>query len=576
MKRKIFSTCFLIFWRILLHQHAYGQGNAETVYQRLLKTQEDYREALLTGDSAQIAEVCYLLGKRYIGVGNYPRAQQWLLKSLSIRQPRGPSESIGKIYLRLSESQIVLQNYPSAKSYTHLALFHFKKVNSLKGLSAAYRNLGDLERISWNPDNGTDKSLDSAAHCYRKSLRISASLHDSLDLAVTYQSLGLLFDLKNDENRSLDYFNKAILIYEQNNQVNNIADLATRIAQSLLTKNNLTEAKRWLDRAVLADAQNKGHLGVQESLLRTLATYYERNGEWEKAMAYNKQVLAIKTEKVDTGRQEAMVNINLAYENELNLAEMEAQKRQNDLQKKLTGALFILFALTAIGCFLFYLLFVKYRKTSRENAILVKEQNHRTKNNLQSVSDLLSLQIYSLSDPQAIEAMEESLLRVQAMALLHRSLYQGKELIYIQLRQYIPDLVDMVLRTYRRENVKVYYEIDPALLHTDYAISLGLIVNELTTNACKYAFAGHYSPELHVGCKIRNGDIIFEFQDNGEGIPAEVDQNKGFGLDLIQILADRLKGKGGFTNDDGCAFFLSFKAETKPEPADYQEKLKAS
>ena len=208
--------------------------------------------------------------------------------------------------------------------------------------------------------------------------------------------------------------------------------------------------------------------------------------------------------------------------------------------------------------------------------MLVREQNHRTKNNLQSVSDLLSLQIYSLSDPGAIEAMEESLLRVQAMTLVHRSLYQGEELIYIGLQQYIPDLINMVLRAYRQENVKIYYEIDPMLLHTDYTISLGLIINELTTNACKYAFPGHYSPELHVHCHADHDEITFEFRDNGAGIAAELTQNKGFGLDLIRILSDRLKGKTGFSKWDGYAFFLSFKAEVKPVPTNFKEKLKVS
>jgi two-component sensor histidine kinase len=368
----------------------------------------------------------------------------------------------------------------------------------------------------------------------------------------------------------------AVQIYAQKGLVNNIADLSTRIAQNLLAKNQLPEAKKWLDRAISADAKNTGHINVQESLLRMMAGYYERVGDWKNAMVYSKQVLEIKTENIGNDQQEAMVNVNLAYENELNLAEMAAQKKQNVLQKRLTNTLFVLFAVVGVACLLFYLLFVKYRKASQENAILVKEQNHRTKNNLQSVSDLLSLQMYSLTDPGAIEAMEESLLRVQAMTLAHRSLYQGEELIYIGLQQYISDLINMVLRTYHRENVGTYYQIDPVLLHTDHAISLGLFVNELATNSCKYAFPGHDSPELHVSCRVRNNELIFDFQDNGPGIPTELMRNKGFGLNLLRILADRLKGKMHYSNCDGCYFSLSFQAEVKPLPASIKDKLKVS
>jgi len=114
------------------------------------------------------------------------------------------------------------------------------------------------------------------------------------------------------------------------------------------------------------------------------------------------------------------------------------------------------------------------------------------------------------------------------------------------------------------------------LLHTDQAISLGLFVNELTTNACKYAFPGHYAPEMHVHCKASDNNIVFDFRDNGAGRADPLSEQKGFGLDLIQILTDRLKGKIRYASRDGFAVSLSFRAEMKPVSAGFKNKLKVS
>ncbi|CAG5067548.1 hypothetical protein DYBT9623_00269 [Dyadobacter sp. CECT 9623] len=559
-----------------LYQTVYAQNNSKTAYQRLFQTQQDYKAALLAGDSAQIAEECYLLGKRFMGIDNYAKAQQWLLKSLSLRTPHGPSEDIGKIYLRLSETQHELHNLSASKKYAQLAHSNFIAAKSQKGLAASNRALGDLERLTSHESADPAKSLDSSARSFGRSLAISRSLGDSVDMAITYESMGHLYILKKDVPTSLNYYNNAANIYQQKGMIYNVAALSERVARNMLMMDNLPEAKKWLDRALVADGGNKRNSKDEELLLVTQALYFEKINDWKTAFKYNSEVLALKTRNLNETQQESITNINLAYENELNLAEMAAQKKQHILQKRLTNTLLILFSFTGIACILFYLLFVKYRKTSRENAMLVKEQNHRTKNNLQSVSDLLSLQMYNMSDPEAIEAMEESLLRVQAMTLVHRSLYQGEELVYIGLNQYIPDLINMVLQSYRRENVRTFYAIDPVLLHTDHAISLGLFVNELTTNSCKYAFASHTSPELNVSCRMKNEEMIFTFRDNGAGIASELTQNKGFGLKLIHILAERLKGKIDILNRDGFAFSLSFKAEIKPAAAHFTDRLKVS
>jgi two-component sensor histidine kinase len=241
------------------------------------------------------------------------------------------------------------------------------------------------------------------------------------------------------------------------------------------------------------------------------------------------------------------------------------------LQNKLAIVVFILFLVAVIAGGLFYLLFAKYKKISRENAELVKEQSHRTKNNLQSVSDLLSLELHRLSDPVAVKAMEESLMRVEAMLLLHRGLYQGEKLIEVNLPKYLPDLVKSVLRSYHLEAVKVQYDIEPIWLHTDKAIPLGLIVNELTTNTCKYALKNNPDPQLMLHCFLQTDRLFLRFADNGPGFVSPADKNT-FGLRLIGLLMNKLKAKGDFSTANGCCFELSFL--TKAAPLNQPKSLK--
>ncbi|WP_221392635.1 sensor histidine kinase [Dyadobacter sp. NIV53] len=577
MVSKIYSTiliitvCFLLSANALIAQTNTIPASSQNIYERLLTTQKEYEIAITRGDTAEIGELCYLLGKRYINIGHFSKAQQWLVKSLNIRKPNGPSENIGKIYLRMSEIQIFQSDMDEAERYVHLAKNNFAKINSLKGLMGAYRISGDIQQTKWETDREKKNSgsLDSACFYYTKSLKIASDFNIQVDMAVSYQCLGKVFELKNDIDNSILYKQKALLIYHKEKLMNNIVDLSSQIASDLIRRGKFAAAKQWLDKALVANKSQSAHLGIQVSLYETLTIYYEKTGNWQKAISYQKQVRELQARQFENYRNEAVENINLVYENELKSAELIAHGKEKllqlkniQIQKRLTNITLTLFLVASVLGILFYMLFIKYRKLSIQNAYLVKEQNHRTKNNLQSVSDLLSLQLYSLSDPHAMAVMEESLLRVQAMTWVHRSLYQGDKLVDVDLRSYISGLVNGVLQSYKLEYVTVIYEIEDIWLHTDKAVSLGLIVNELTTNACKYAFSDNLNPTLAINCTLKSDSVFLSFYDNGPGFKNDKTQTN-FGLRLISILLKRLKASGTFTTDSGCCFTLSFQAEPK-------------
>jgi two-component sensor histidine kinase len=236
----------------------------------------------------------------------------------------------------------------------------------------------------------------------------------------------------------------------------------------------------------------------------------------------------------------------------------------------------------------FFRLYRKNQRISRRNADLVKEQNHRVKNNLQVVSSLLSLQSKRLSDETAKKAIEESRLRVQSMAIIHQRLYDGDKLAEVNLNEYIQELAEGVLDAYGYSTVRAEFTIDKISLTADKAVPLGLILNELITNSCKYAFPTTENPELSISCYRTGNEISLLVADNGAGWtdtysnrftgpnPGRTDaasdglvieqvtvKKSSFGMQLIQSQVEQLYGvyrfRVGHTGlDKGLLFSMEF------------------
>ncbi|HEY1054118.1 MAG TPA: sensor histidine kinase, partial [Emticicia sp.] len=285
-------------------------------------------------------------------------------------------------------------------------------------------------------------------------------------------------------------------------------------------------------------------------LTYTYTLLYEQIGNYKKVSEYLKKHFAVKEESINADRDGAVARLRLEYETEKKENQLKEQKR---ISKIAVGIGIFTFLITLI----LFFFFKKYKQLSKENAALVGEQNHRVKNNLQQVTNLISLQSTRLKDEEAKRAMNEALLRVEAMALVHQRLYDSERLIEINLFTYIPKLTTGILRSYNYIKLIPNYELDDLWLHVDQAIPLGLILNELVTNSCKYAFADNLSPELLIECYLADGSVNFRFTDNGPGFDTST-QHKTFGLKLIQIFSERLKGEHNFSNQ-GRMFQLVFK-----------------
>lgn len=197
------------------------------------------------------------------------------------------------------------------------------------------------------------------------------------------------------------------------------------------------------------------------------------------------------------------------------------------------------------------------RESLAEKEILLQEVHHRVKNNLQVISSLFTLQGNSTDDPDRLALLRESQHRIQSMALVHEKIYQSENLTQINFEQYVRDLVTEIFQSYQTGDldVRLSFELEPVLLEINRAIPCALILNELTSNALKYAFTDQNSGNLNFVLKVENEQqLLLTVSDDGKGIPGKVKFNsaKTLGLRLVRVLTRQLSGKVELKQNPDC------------------------
>ena len=175
---------------------------------------------------------------------------------------------------------------------------------------------------------------------------------------------------------------------------------------------------------------------------------------------------------------------------------------------------------------------------------LLGEVNHRVANSLQLVSAMVRLQATALTDPSAREALEDTQRRIQAIAQVHRRLYTSNDVESVDMQEYLGALVDELAETWSTEALPRALSLaaEPIRLPTDRAVSLGVIVTELVTNACKYAYPNS-GGEVRVALRRIDDDVfLLAVEDDGCGIPEDaVPRGTGLGTKLIRAMAQSLQ-----------------------------------
>jgi PAS domain S-box-containing protein len=217
----------------------------------------------------------------------------------------------------------------------------------------------------------------------------------------------------------------------------------------------------------------------------------------------------------------------------------------------------------------------KIKASLQEKEVLLKEVHHRVKNNLQVISSILSLQGEKVENQEVLDILRETQNRVRSMALVHEELYQSDTLSRVDIGDYVRRLSTTLFHSYRPEGVDVHLELDIGDIRVpvDDAVPCGLIINELVSNALKYAFAGRKRGKVAVIFHEEGENFVLRVVDNGVGVPRGLDLNTAetLGLQLVATLTRQLRGSIECVRRRGTTFTMTFPISDKehvPVPPD--------
>lgn len=532
--------------------------------------------ATLKKDSLQIAEAYYLLGKVELSAGNYYTSHAWFIKSLRIQEVFGDSYELGRLHLRLRDKEQRQGNYDEALQHLRIALAIFKRIKSKTGIMRVYTCIGDLYsdtglQTATKQARTIRFNADSALFYHKKAESMAITLKDTIAVANIHISLGRILLSKHNP-QAITYFQNALNVFTSLKEENERISAMLFLASAYLTFNQPEKVPE-----ILKEVQHfyeKKHL-YSYTWLRSLETaymdYYKATRQWEKAFRHLENVKELERKELLENQEGAISRLEIEYKTQ---KKEELLKKQHErltlttanvyIQQRFLIALGALLLLTAGFGFFYYRLSRKNRQINLRNEVLIREQNHRVKNNLQLVSSLLSLQANQFTDAASKQATEDNLLRIESMAILHRKLYDKEDLAVINLSDFIREIVEVVLHTFGFMHVELDYAINKIKLNADQALPVGLIVTELVTNACKYAFPDTPDPRLEIACRPQKDELLLKISDNGPGLSKNMkinSVNSSFGTRLIQMQVAQLRGSYSFNSDDGTTFFMKFKPD---------------
>lgn len=205
------------------------------------------------------------------------------------------------------------------------------------------------------------------------------------------------------------------------------------------------------------------------------------------------------------------------------------------------------------------------RKTAESRQTeMFDELNHRVKNNLAAVSAMLTMQARAAEDPKVSEQLRKAVDRIETIGDVHASLYRASSTDEVDFAAYLQRLCDRLSTSLvDGERVRIEVSVDPTMAPLDEAVALGLIVNELVTNAAKYAYPPPASGVIRVGLQNKPKELVLTVSDDGQGLP-QGDATRGIGMRLVRSLAQQCRGELEIGSGPGASFTVRLCEHAQP------------
>lgn len=498
------------------------------------------------------------LGLLYKQKGLYEKSLEFLLRASHQLEKTTSSTNLATCYNAIGNVYSKIGEAASSLEYHYKALNVRKKLQNKVAISSSYNNIGNVYL--------TLNQLDSALMNFQNALKLKREINDVAGEAICLNNMGELMIKKGSLGEAEVLLQSALSI--RIDIKDRIGELSTRtnLANLYMLQGDLSRSGREL-RVAEEMAYTLGLLDQLKEIYGLQIKLNEKSGDLDKALEYSQRLLVVKDSLLNREKAQSLAEMQTRYESlkkedRIALLEKEGLLQAVELERR---QIWIKMMGVAIGLILIIVVLVYHNfRTVRKNKVhielLLRELHHRVKNNLQILSSLLSLQSQQLTDDTAIKAVKSSESRINAMALIHRKLYTVDQNRTVDIKEYITELIQYLVYSYgyHEKNFKLDLEIKEISIDVDKAIPLGLILNELISNAFKHAYENHPSPRLVVNLAYPDShELNISIQDNGAGMP-DVDekQRKTFGMKIVSTLIKELKGSLNVKTDNGTTYDL--------------------
>lgn len=515
------------------------------------------KELFTAQDSLLQAASCGVnLGIIYKDLGLYERAVENLTEAALILEKQDKGRQLASCYNAIASIYSRQGDYSQALTYHRQALRIRQSLQIDKLIAASHNNIGIIFKKMGE--------YDSALHYYQKSLTIKRKLHDKKGIGVTLNNIGTVLMDQRKHDSAKPFLTESLQLRKETGDQQGIAITTNNLALLYYHQNQYSKALKLADEAHSLIRP----LGLLEELrdnLEARVKILEALGKPEAALDAAKTLILVKDSLLNKQKAESLMEMQVKYETEKKIREIAMLEQKQKLQEvQLEVRQLVILGLIIVAALLIILGLVirskwkKEKSSKKQVETLMQELHHRVKNNLQLLSDIFSLQARNINDSDALEAVKSGENRVNAMAIIHQKLYRKSESRSVNLKEYLTSLVEELADTYGYDlsthNIKV--NIADLEMDVDRVIPLGLIVNEVVSNAFKYAFPVTANPSLTVEV-VRNGNnLLLRVADNGKGFDRDQPAGTSMGLDIITTLSRQLRAKTGWETEGHVEFNL--------------------
>lgn len=526
-------------------------------------------------DSIGYSNVLINIGASYYYQGIYEKSLSYYMQAARVKEKIGDKKGLAKILNNISLIYRVKNDPDKAIEYINKSLYIKRELHDLPGELSALINLSSFYL--------SKKNCDQALAYAHLSYSLAIKLNSTADITSSLNNLGFSYKCQGKLQEALAEFKKAEKILDTQNDINTSAYCYKGIGEIYLQQSQAQTALSYLEKASKL-AHEAGRTELLEEIYLLRSETNQKLGRSDKALADYIVFADIRDSLFSIEKTRQLNELETSYESEKKEEQIEKlyqdsllkkeQVQNNRLQRN--SFIILSIAILIILVLVLYVLNQKQRsnksldsknklieKSLNEKEILLREIHHRVKNNLQIITGLLELQESLHENEKMGSLVSEAQGRIKTMALIHEMLYQNEDLSEINVQKYISRLTEAIENGYSTQKPnKVFSGMENIKFNMDTIIPLGLILNELISNAYKYVYAPGKGNALHISLQKKD-DITWElcFADDGSGIPNEGagDREGSFGLQLVKMLARQLKGKISYKTEAGAKFYLILK-----------------